>query len=62
MLACLKIKTKDNKETFSKLNMILLVGEITTNVNIDLEKIVRDKIKEIRYHDEKKGLNYNKMI
>jgi S-adenosylmethionine synthetase len=45
-------------ETVAKSNMILLAGEITTNANVNLDKIVRDKIKEIGYDDEKKGLNY----
>jgi S-adenosylmethionine synthetase len=45
-------------ETVAKSNMILLAGEISTNAKIDFDKIVRDKIKEIGYDDEKKGLNY----
>ena len=45
-------------ETVAKSNMILLAGEISTNSKIDFDKIVREKIKEIGYDDEKKGLNY----
>ena len=45
-------------ETVAKSNMILLAGEITTNAKIDFDKIVRERIKEIGYDDEKKGLNY----
>ena len=45
-------------ETVAKSNMILLAGELTTNAKINVDQIVRDKIKEIGYDDEKKGLNY----
>ena len=45
-------------ETIAKSNMILLAGELTTNAKINIDQIVRDKIKEIGYDDEKKGLNY----
>jgi S-adenosylmethionine synthetase len=38
--------------------MILLAGELTTSAKLDVRKIVKDKIKEIGYDDEKKGLNY----
>jgi len=45
-------------ETVAKSNMILLAGEITTSANINVDNIVREKIKEIGYDDESKGLNY----
>ncbi len=45
-------------ETVAKSNMILLAGEITTNAKLEVDKIVRERIKEIGYDDEKKGLNY----
>ena len=45
-------------ETVAKSNMILLAGELTTSAKLDVRKIVKDKIKEIGYDDEKKGLNY----
>ena len=45
-------------ETVDKSNMILLAGELTTSAKLDVRKIVKDKIKEIGYDDEKKGLNY----
>lgn len=45
-------------ETVAKSNMILIAGEIKTTATIDIEQIVRDRIKEIGYDDEKKGLNY----
>jgi len=38
--------------------MILLAGELTTSANINLDNIVRERIKEIGYDDESKGLNY----
>ena len=45
-------------ETVAKSNMILLAGELATNAKINIDQIVRDKIKDIGYDDEKKGLNY----
>ena len=45
-------------ETVAKSNMILLAGELTTNAKINVDQIVRDRIKEIGYDDEAKGLNY----
>ena len=45
-------------ETLAKSNMIVLAGELTTSADIELDKIVREKIKEIGYDDEQKGLNY----
>ena len=41
-------------ETVAKSNMILLAGELTTNAKINVDEIVRNKIKEIGYDDEKK--------
>ena len=38
--------------------MILLAGEITTTANFNEEQIVRDRLREIGYNDEKKGINY----
>ena len=34
-------------ETCVKSNMVVLAGEITTNANMNFEKIVRDSIREI---------------
>ena len=45
-------------ETLAKSNMIVLAGEITTNAKINPDEIARNRIKEIGYDDEKKGLNY----
>jgi S-adenosylmethionine synthetase len=38
--------------------MILIAGELSTKAKIDIDQIVRDRIKEIGYDDESKGLNY----
>jgi S-adenosylmethionine synthetase len=45
-------------ESVAKSNMILIAGEITTTAKINIETIVRDRIKEVGYDDEKKGLDY----
>jgi len=45
-------------ECVAKSNMVLVAGEITTTAKINIEQIVRDRIKEIGYDDEKKGLDY----
>lgn len=58
--ACLKQdpNAKVACEAIAKANMILIAGEITTTANIDIEEIVRERIKDIGYDDESKGLNY----
>ena len=45
-------------ETVAKSNMILIAGEITTTSNFNEEQIIRDRLREIGYNDEKKGINY----
>jgi S-adenosylmethionine synthetase len=45
-------------ESVAKSNMVLIAGEITTTAKINIEQIVRDRIKEVGYDDEKKGLDY----
>ena len=45
-------------ESVAKSNMILIAGELLTKAKIDIDQIVRNKIKEIGYDDESKGLNY----
>jgi S-adenosylmethionine synthetase len=45
-------------ESVAKSNMVLIAGEITTLAKINIEQIVRDRIKEVGYDDEKKGLDY----
>ena len=45
-------------ETVAKSNMILIAGEITTTSNFNEEQTIRDRLREIGYNDEKKGINY----
>lgn len=45
-------------EAVTKSNMVLIVGELTTSAKINIEQIVRERIKEIGYDDEKKGINW----
>ena len=58
--ACLKQdpSSKVAIESVAKSNMILIAGELSTTAKIDIDQIVRDRIKEIGYDDESKGLNY----
>ncbi len=39
-------------------NNVLVTGQITSNANVDIEKIVRNCIKQIGYNDEFIGMNY----
>ena len=45
-------------ETFAAKDTITVAGEITTTANINVEKIVRDTLKEIGYDDSKTGIDY----
>ena len=45
-------------ECVAKSNMILLAGEITSNAKVNIDNLVRNKIKEIGYDDPAKGLDY----
>ena len=36
----------------------MIFGEMSTTANINIEQIIRDRIKEIGYDDEKKGINW----
>jgi S-adenosylmethionine synthetase len=45
-------------ECVAKSNLILIAGELTTSANIDIDKIVRDRLKEIGYDNEEKGIDY----
>jgi S-adenosylmethionine synthetase len=38
----------------------MILGEITTKAKVNLEKVVRDAIKEVGYDDERKGMDYKK--
>ena len=45
-------------ETFASNNNITIAGQLTTNAVIDVEKIVRDRIKEIGYDNSKTDMDY----
>ena len=47
-------------ETMITGNKVIVAGEITTNAQIDIEKIVRETLKEIGYNDEKNMMDYRK--
>ena len=40
--------------------LVLVTGEITSSANVDIEEIVRNKIKEIGYTDENTDISYEK--
>ncbi len=46
-------------ETAITTGLVLVMGEITSNANIDVQAIVRDTIKEIGYDDTAKGFDAN---
>lgn len=46
-------------ETYLTTGMALVGGEITTKTYVDIQKVVRNKIKEIGYTDSKMGFDYN---
>ena len=45
-------------ETFAANNNITVAGQLTTNAVIDVQKIVREKIKEIGYDNSKTDMDY----
>lgn len=45
-------------ETFAATNQITIAGQITTNAKIDIEKIARERLKEIGYDNEKTDIDY----
>ena len=45
-------------ETFASANKITIAGQITTNANLDIEKIVRNRIKEIGYDNAYLDIDY----
>jgi S-adenosylmethionine synthetase len=46
-------------EVCANTDFILVMGEVTTSANIDVEKIARDKVKEIGYTDKTTGFSYD---
>ena len=45
-------------ETFASGNKITIAGQVTANGEIDIEKLVRNKIKEIGYDNEETDIDY----
>lgn len=45
-------------ETFASANKITIAGQMTTNAKFDVEKIVRDRIKEIGYDNAELDIDY----
>ena len=45
-------------ETFASANQITVAGQITTNAELDVEKIVRERIKEIGYDNAELDIDY----
>ena len=46
-------------ETLTNTGFIMVMGEVTTKANIDIQKIVRDTVCEIGYNDSKIGFDGN---
>ncbi|QJC29879.1 methionine adenosyltransferase [Enterobacteriaceae endosymbiont of Plateumaris sericea] len=53
------IKARVACETYIKTGIVLIGGEITTTATIDIEKIIRQTIKEIGYTNSNMGFDYN---
>ena len=45
-------------ETFASANKITIAGQMTTNAKLDIEKIVRERIKEIGYDNSELDIDY----
>ncbi|MDD3284504.1 MAG: methionine adenosyltransferase [Patescibacteria group bacterium] len=45
-------------ESFTTTGLVLVGGEITTNIYVDIRKIVRDTLKEIGYNNPNYGIDY----
>ena len=45
-------------ESVAKSNTIMIAGEITSLAKIDIDQIVRNRVKDVGYDDERKGMNY----
>eukprot|EP00127_Corallochytrium_limacisporum_P003072 Clim_evm1s146 gene=Clim_evmTU1s146 len=45
-------------ETATKTGMIMVLGEITTNANLDYQRVIRAAVKNIGYDDSSKGFDF----
>ena len=45
-------------ETLISKDKVIVAGQITSNATIDIEKIVREKLKEVGYTDSKINMDY----
>ena len=45
-------------ETLTNTNLAVIAGEITSQTNVDYDKVVRQAIKEIGYTSDKMGYNF----
>lgn len=45
-------------ETFASKNKIMVAGQLTTNAHIDVENIVRNRLKEIGYDNSETDIDY----
>ncbi len=45
-------------ETFASKDLIVVAGQLTSNAQLDVEKIVRDVLKQIGYNNETTGIDY----
>ncbi len=61
--ACLSVDPESHVacETFATTGMVLVGGEITTKANLDVQKIVRDVVREIGYTNEFYGISADSM-
>ena len=62
--ACLKQDRESRVavETFISKNKVVVAGQITTNAIIDIERIVKEKLKEVGYDNENINMDYRTCI
>lgn len=51
-------QSKVSIQTIVKCNIILIAGELSTKALINIEHLVRERLKEIGYDNEEKGIDY----